>query len=165
MNKTQPQRIPRGLQTTKDNFRVERAMELYQEFSSKQGLRSTQQRDLIVLEFLRSPDHVTAEELCRRVKAHFPRVGLTTVYRTLRLLQDAGLAFERRFDRNKSVFEFVAPGSHHDHLVCTACGKVVEFENDSIEALQDLEARKHGFILQAHRMELFGLCGDCKKTK
>lgn len=151
-----------GNHTTKDNFQIEEAYGLYQTFAQRSGLRSTIQRDQIVMEFFRSPDHVTAEDLWARVRNTYPSIGLTTVYRTLKLLQDAGLAFERRFDRNKSVFEFVAPGSHHDHLVCIDCGAVVEFENAEIERLQEQVAKEHGFVLKSHRMELLGICPKCQ---
>ncbi|MBP2674424.1 MAG: Fur family transcriptional regulator [Deltaproteobacteria bacterium] len=113
--------------------------------------------------FFRARSHVTVDELARTVRDAFPRIGTVTVYRTLRLLARMGYAKEldfgdgaRRYESNLS--------SHHDHLVCTACGTVIEFEDPDIEKLQDLVTRRHGFQPAAHRLEIFGRCRKCASS-
>ena len=88
-------------------------------------------------------------------------IGLATVYRTLRLFVEAGIASERRFQEGVTRYEPQQP--HHDHLICVRCGRIVEFENDAIERLQDEIAAHHGFTLLSHRHELYGACEACRR--
>ncbi|MDH5526818.1 MAG: transcriptional repressor [Nitrospirota bacterium] len=125
------------------------------------GLRSSTQRDLILDAFLSMPPHLTAEELHRKVARTDGGIGLSTVYRALRLFCDAGLAKQRHFQEGRSCFEQAVGGDHHDHLICEGCGRIVEFECQEIEDLQEQVARRHGFHLTRHRLELFGRCPDC----
>ena len=127
------------------------------------GLNTTQQRELIIEQFLRCRDHVSIEDLLARVKKRNPKIGYATVYRTLKLLVDAGLAAHRQFGEGQARFELA--GSHHDHLICTECGHIVEFEDEAIEDLQDAIARRFGFQLQKHRHELYGVCGKCQSPE
>ncbi|MCA9544018.1 MAG: transcriptional repressor [Myxococcales bacterium] len=124
-----------------------------------QGLKFTQQRRLITEVFF-DPDlrdeHPSTEELYLRVRARDARVGYATVYRTLKLLVDAGLANPTRFGDKQVRYEPEMPGEHHDHLVCQECGAVLEFEEHAIEALQEAVAAKFGFALTDHRMVLYG---------
>lgn len=121
------------------------------------GLNTTQQRELIVDQFLRCKDHVSIEEVLARVKKKNPKVGYATVYRTLKLLVEAGLATQRQFGDGQARFEIA--GAHHDHLICTKCGLILEFEDEEIEKLQDAVAKRlGGFKLQRHKHELYGLC-------
>ena len=98
------------------------------------NLKHTKQRDLILEIFLNAKQHVTSDELYQAVRAKHPSIGYTTVYRTMRLLCDAGLAEEHHFDDGVTRYEI--EHEHHDHLVCTRCGKIIEFECRSIEATQ-----------------------------
>ena len=75
---------------------------------------------------------------------------------------DAGLAEERRFDDHPPLYEFVDHEEHRDHLICSKCSKIVAFENEEIERLQEVIAKEHGFKLTHHRMELYGICSDCQ---
>ena len=126
----------------------------------RRGVRLTKQRRAIAESFLRSEGHVNADELYASVKASNPSIGQATVYRTLRLLQDAGLASSSTFGSGAARFE-VMDGHHHDHLICTRCGRIVEFVNEAIETLQDEVAAQHGFRLTHHRMELYGVPEVC----
>jgi Fur family ferric uptake transcriptional regulator len=127
------------------------------------GLRQSGQRDRVVETFMSQKGHVSAEELLSQVRLKDKRVGLTTVYRTLKLLTECGLALERKFNRQVSTFEPARSGQHHDHLICLGCGRISEFENKSIETLQEDVARKHGFFITHHVLELYGTCGECSQ--
>jgi Fur family ferric uptake transcriptional regulator len=124
------------------------------------GLKQTQQRRLIVQHFLALNAHVDADELHRRVSAAGHDVGLATIYRTLNLLTEAGLVEQKSFQDGRHVFEVAHPDQHHDHLICTRCGQVIEFEDPEIESLQNQIAEKFGISLQSHRLDLFGVCVD-----
>jgi Fur family ferric uptake transcriptional regulator len=128
------------------------------------GVKHTAQREAIVREFLATKEHVSIDELLKRVRVQHPNVGYATVYRTLRLLKEIGLADERHFGDGKALYEPIGE-HHHDHLICTRCGKIVEFENEEIEALQKEVAREHGFVISGHKMELYGQCADCQKAE
>lgn len=132
----------------------------FYQYLADSGLKSTRQRDLVVKTFFQATGHVSIEELYRQVRKKDPKVGLVTVYRTLKLLREAGLAEERRFGDRHALYE--KQSSHHDHLICTHCGKIVEFENDAIEEMQDDVARKYGFAILFHKHELYGLCKECR---
>jgi len=120
-------------------------------------LNVTAQREAIVEQFLRTRDHISIDELLGKVRRRHPKVGYATVYRTLKLLVDSGLAVERQFGDGQARFEVV--GDHHDHLICVKCGLILEFEDDEIERLQDRIAERLGsFTVLRHRHELYGLC-------
>jgi Fur family ferric uptake transcriptional regulator len=100
---------------------------------------------------------VSIDELLLKVRKRQPKVGYATVYRTLKLLVDAGLAVERQFGDGQARYEVV--GDHHDHLICVKCGLILEFEDDDIERLQDkIALRLGGFTVLRHRHELYGVC-------
>ena len=126
------------------------------------NLKNTSQRQAIVEIFCAGRGHVTAEDLHRKLSQGGRRVGAATVYRTLKLLCECGLAKEARFKEGVTMFEPDVEKAHHDHLVCTTCGRTVEFYNDTIEKLQETIARRHGFTITTHRMNLFGVCRDCR---
>ncbi|MGC1404812.1 MAG: transcriptional repressor [Thermodesulfobacteriota bacterium] len=130
-------------------------------FIKTQGLRQSGQRDRVVETFLALKGHASAEELLGQVRKKDKKIGLTTVYRTLKLLTQCGLATERKFNRQVSTFEPARLGQHHDHLICLKCGRILEFENKAIETLQEAVARDQGFIITHHILELYGTCLDC----
>jgi Fur family ferric uptake transcriptional regulator len=127
------------------------------------GLRRTAQRDLILETFLRTEDHLTSEDLYHLVKQKDPNVGHTTVYRTLKLLTEAGLAREVRFGDNKTYYEHHFNHDHHDHMICTNCGRVIEFYSAEIESLQDQMADNFGFQPTHHSLRMWGICHECQK--
>ncbi len=123
------------------------------------NLKRTRQREIILETFLDAKGHVSSEDLYQKIRAANPRIGYTTVYRTMKLLVEAGLAEERHFDDGVARYEI--EHEHHDHLVCTMCGKIVEFECELIEKAQNEIAEKYGFRVLRHRHELYGHCADC----
>ena len=127
------------------------------------NLKHTKQREAILEVFLEVEGHITGEELHRRVRRKFPQIGYTTVYRTMKLLCEAGLASERHFDDGVTRFEI--QHEHHDHLVCLRCGKIVEFECSMIESAQERIVKAHGFRLLRHRHELYGHCPSCRDDR
>jgi len=125
-------------------------------------LKSTAQRDDIACVFFASQGHISVEELYRKVRKVNPRVGYATVYRTVRLLRECGLAAERHFHDGEARFENVEQEEHHDHLICERCGRIVEFTNDAIEDMQEKVARELGFVVSRHKMEIYGICNECR---
>ncbi|MCB9777363.1 MAG: transcriptional repressor [Alphaproteobacteria bacterium] len=122
------------------------------------GLKQTRQRQVIFDTFLASGDHVSIDELLTLVQQHMDSVGYATVYRTLKLFADAGIAHERRFQDGQMRYEPVEVGEHHDHLICRTCGHIFEFEDDLIEQRQAQVAEAHGLTLVAHRHDIYGEC-------
>ena len=144
----------------KDKFAVEKA--IFQEHIQASGLRRTGQRDLILEIFLITEDHLSSEDLYNLVHKKDPTVGHTTVYRTLKLLTEAGLAREVRFGDNKTYYEHHYNHDHHDHMICTECGRVIEFFSADIESLQDEMADKFGFRPTHHSLRMWGVCSECQ---
>jgi Fur family transcriptional regulator, ferric uptake regulator len=131
-------------------------------YMAQHGLKSTRQRSLIIDTFFAVGGHLSVEELWNKVREQDTKVSVATVYRTMKLLNECGLAHARNFGDGQTRYEAAAGRDHHDHLICTSCGTIVEFENDRIETLQDAVARKHGFTVTSHKMELYGLCRECQ---
>jgi Fur family ferric uptake transcriptional regulator len=131
-------------------------------FLKEKGFKSTRQRDIIASEFLRTGEHVTAEELYLKINKKHKDIGLTTVYRTLKLLKKSGLAAERVFADNLTRYEPLSEEDHHDHLICLHCKAITEFENPKIERLQEEIAEDFRFYTVSHKMELYGYCVACK---
>jgi Fur family ferric uptake transcriptional regulator len=144
----------------REKFVVEKA--IFLDHIRDAGLRRTGQRDLILETFLSTEEHLTSEDLHRLVHKQDPGVGLTTVYRTLKLLTDAGLAREVRFGDNKTYYEHHYNHEHHDHMICTQCGRVIEFFSPEIEKLQDEMAVNFGFKPTHHSLRMWGLCSECQ---
>ena len=141
---------------------LEHFRELLQSYMLKKGLRSTDQRRLIVDTFFHAQNHVSIEDLLSLVRAQDPRVGYATVYRTLKLLTECGVAYERRFGDGLTRYELADDASHHDHLICVECGEITEFEEPRIEVIQEEVATRHGFDLRSHKHEMYGVCPKCQ---
>lgn len=146
----------------KEEFQTEK--QIFLEHIQQAGLRRTSQRDLILEIFLKTEEHLTSEDLYWLVQKQDPSVGHTTVYRTLKLLTEAGLAREVRFGDGKTYYEHHYNHEHHDHLICIECGKVIEFLSAEIEELQDKMAEQYGFVLTNHSLRMWGICEECQKT-
>ncbi|HET7827172.1 MAG TPA: Fur family transcriptional regulator [Anaeromyxobacter sp.] len=129
------------------------------------GLKHSRQRDRIAQTFLSMGGHVSVEEVVERVRRVDPRISVATVYRTMKLLAECGLAVQRQFGGGQTRYEAAAGRAHHDHLICTSCGEIVEFSNEKIEILQALVARRHGFEVENHKLELYGRCARCRGEK
>ena len=130
-------------------------------YLEEHNLKATKQREAILEVFLEASGHITGDDLFQRVREEYPHIGYTTVYRTMKLLCDAGLAAERHFDDGITRYEIAQ--EHHDHLVCTRCGKIIEFECRMIEETQNEIAASYGFRVLRHRHELYGHCKDCRE--
>ena len=139
---------------------VDRLKSRWREYLLRHRLKTTQQRETIVEQFLRSTGHVSIEDLLARVRKRNPGVGYATVYRTLKLLTECGLAAPRQFGDGQTRYEVADDiAHHHDHLICLQCGLILEFENQEIERLQEeMAARLGGFKVVRHKLELYGLC-------
>lgn len=142
---------------------LEHLRELLASYMAKKGLRSTEQRRLIVDTFFQAAAHITIEELLGQVRELDPRVGYATVYRTLKLLAECGVANERQFGDGVTRYELADGDAHHDHLICVECRAVTEFEEPRIEELQDEIATRYGFELRSHKHELYGVCASCQR--
>jgi Fur family ferric uptake transcriptional regulator len=142
------------------------ARRLWQEFAAKRGLKASRARDAVVDVFFATKHHASLQDLFEASRGQHAAVSFTTVYRTMKLLDEAGLADARNFGDGKSTLYEVAAGrEHHDHLICESCGRIVEFVDEDVEALQDELAQRHGFSLRRHRHELYGLCPDCRPRR
>ncbi len=136
---------------------------IFRDYVAREGLKSTQQREAILDFFLSSHQHRSIEELYRAIRAKHPNIGYATVCRTLKLFAGSGIAREIHIGDGQTRYEHIADGEHHDHLVCTRCGKIAEFENKTIEKLQAAVADSHGFLIESHKLELYGLCARCRR--
>jgi Fur family transcriptional regulator, ferric uptake regulator len=134
-------------------------------FLQKKGLKHSRQREVIAQAFFAMGGHVPVDALVARVRQDDPRVSVATVYRTMKLLAECGLAVPRRFGEGQTRYESSTRrhGEAHDHLICTACGEIVEFESERISALQLQVARRHGFEIERRRVELYGRCTACRR--
>ncbi len=135
------------------------------DYMARHGLRSTEQRRVVTEMFFSSQGHLSIEDLLEQVRLEEPKIGYATVYRTLKLLKECGLAYERHFGDGVSRYEVAWEDEHHDHLICVECEKIIEFEEDNIEQLQQKVANKYGFKLVRHKLELYGICSDCRAKK
>jgi len=138
----------------------------FEEALRERGLKSTSQRDDIAQVFFGAEGHLSIEELYKAVRKVNPRVGYATVYRTLKLMKECGLAAERHFDDGQARYEPVEEeAQHHDHIICERCGKIVEFASQELERLQERIGRFLGFVVSRHRMELYGICAECREGR
>lgn len=135
---------------------------LFCDYAASQRLKMTPQRRHILDVFLTLSGHVTSEELYELVKKSYKSIGQATVYRTLKLLSESGIAKPVDFGDGLTRYERQHGDDHHDHLICERCGKNVEVLDETIEKLQEDVAARHGFTLTRHKMYLYGLCGDCR---
>lgn len=140
-------------------------LETFRQWLKEQGLKATAQRDDISQVFFESNRHISVEELCNEVRHINPRVGYATVYRTLKLLKECGLAAERHFADGQARFEKVEEERHHDHLICERCGRIIEFMHPEIEALQEEMAHRFSFVATSHKMEIYGICRECREGR
>jgi Fur family ferric uptake transcriptional regulator len=141
----------------------EEEREILADYIRSKNMKRSEQRQLILDVFLKTEKHLAAEELYELVKKKNPSIGYATIYRTMKLFSDAGLCRELRAEDGIARYEHLYNHKHHDHIICTECGKIIEIESPEIEALQEGIAKKNGFILKRHRLELYGLCRDCRK--
>ena len=137
--------------------------EILQSHLRANKLRLTPQRLTILEVFLCNEGHVEAEGLFLEIQKIDTSIGIATVYRTMNLLVECGLARENVLSKGQRTFEKLYRQSHHDHMICTQCNKIVEFEHPLIEKYQLEICQTYGFILSQHHMEIYGMCSDCQK--
>lgn len=123
----------------------------------------TPQRRIILDSFLESKGHLSSEELYEKVKEDNPNIGQATVYRTIKLLADSGIAVTVDFSDGVARYELDYGKAHHDHIICEICKKNIEIVDEEIERRQEELAAQHGFVLSHHSMYLYGICEDCRK--
>lgn len=139
--------------------------DILKRYFDEKGLKSTSQRDIIADCFFKTKTHTSLDELLKKVRKKNPRVGYSTVYRTMKLLTECGLAIERHFGDRQTRYEPNPENGHHDHLICTVCGRIIEFTNEGIERLQEDVAREKDFEVTSHKLELYGICKDCQSVQ
>jgi len=132
---------------------------------SEEGLKATKQREEILNIFLNSSGHRSLAQIYAQVAKANPKIGYVTVYRTLKLLTRLGLATRRKFEDGETRYEPASEGSHHDHLICLGCGKIIEFEDQTLETLQRGIAQRYRFKISHHLMELYGRCEECRQQE
>ena len=137
--------------------------DLFKDFLRQQKLRWTPQRKMILQSFLSFDGHVDIESLHKRIREQDPSIGIATLYRTRKLLVDCDVVEAHSFHDGKKSYERKFHVRHHDHLICTRCGKTIEFEHPLIEKYQVEICEEYGFTLKSHKMELMGTCEDCGK--
>jgi Fur family ferric uptake transcriptional regulator len=137
---------------------VEEAQRKLSVYMRERGLKHTRQRDQILEVFFAAGGHVSIDDLLGQVQERMAGVGYATVYRTMKLFAEAGVAHERHFDDGQSRYEPVIDDEHHDHLICTTCGTIFEFEDPIIEQRQADIAVAHGLRVEHHRHEIYGSC-------
>ncbi len=141
------------------------AKTIFSQYLRKNGMLYSKQREQTLDVFLKTEKHLTINDLYELVRRKHPQIGLATVYRTMKVICDAGLARETDFGGNIRRFEHKYKHQHHDHLVCLKCGRIIEVISPAIEKLQENLTRKHRFKAVRHRMEIFGLCKTCKSKE
>jgi Fur family ferric uptake transcriptional regulator len=144
------------------NDRSQRLVESLRGYLRREGLKSTRQRELIVEVFSTVRGHVSVEELLEACRERDPKMGYATVYRTLKLLVDAGIALAWNFGEGFARYE-PQDDEHHDHLFCLSCGRIEEFQDQRIEAAQERVAADLGYELVHHRHEIYGVCSECAR--
>ena len=134
----------------------------FQSFLKTKDLKLTEQRKEILKTFMNLSGHISAEDLYQKISKINPKIGYSTVYRTLKLLTQSGLAEEKIFTDKISRYESKHKKPHHDHLICQKCGKIEEFENPEVEKAQERIASKHNFKIKDHKFEIYGICAKCE---
>ncbi|ARJ55819.1 Fur family transcriptional regulator [Campylobacter cuniculorum] len=145
-----------------ENIEYDVLLERFKKILRQGGLKYTKQREVLLKTLYNSDIHYTPESLYMEIKRNEPdlNVGIATVYRTLNLLEEAEMVTSISFGSAGKKYE-LANKPHHDHMICKNCGKIIEFENQTIERQQSLIAKEHGFKLTGHLMQLYGICSDC----
>jgi len=138
---------------------------VFSDYIAGKRLKMTPQRRRILEIFLNTQGHLTAEDIYRTIKETYDSIGQATVYRTMKLLAESGLAKAVEFGDGAMRYELKYGQEHHDHLICERCGVNVEVVDPEIEALQEKVAAANGFVLTGHKMYLYGLCPSCRAEK
>jgi len=144
---------------------IEKEERIFEDYLATKNLKHSEQRQEILSIFLNTDRHLTVGELYRIAQKKYPNLGYATIYRTLKLICECGLCRELKFEDGTTRYEHLYGHHHHDHLICTKCGRFVEIVDPDIERLQEKLFKIYGFYPQRHRMELYGICKRCKGRK
>ncbi len=138
-------------------------LERFKALLKTNGLKFTKQREVILETLFRYEGHFTPEELYRLIGSRYPdmKIGIATIYRTLSLLENEGMVTSISFGSRGKKYE-LGTKAHHDHLICTECGKILEFYDEAIEKKQEKIAEAFGFAMQDHTLKIYGICPDCQ---
>lgn len=139
--------------------------ERFRDFLRGEGLKLTRERCLVLEEVFRNHTHFEADDIVMGLRKRDRRVSRASVYRTLPLLVKSGLLRDVHSSEKHSHYEHVFGHHHHDHLICTECGQVIEFTSPMIERLQDEVCNRHGFLAVTHKLEITGLCDVCRSRQ
>ena len=139
------------------------AREKFEKFVAQEGLRRTVQRDNVLDTFLATERHVTVQELYDLVRSRHKGIGYATVARTVKLMCDSGVCRQVDFGEGALRYEHKYGHNHHDHLICVRCGRFEEIYSPKLEEIQHELVKKHGYIQESHKLEIFGLCPRCAK--
>jgi len=137
------------------------AREKFKKFAAQQGLRRTEQRDKVLDTFLSTEKHVTVQELYDLVRQRHKGIGYATVARTVKLMCDSGVCRQVDFGEGALRYEHKYGHGHHDHLICVRCGRFEEIFSPKLEEIQHELVKKHGYVQQSHKLDIFGLCPRC----
>jgi Fur family ferric uptake transcriptional regulator len=144
---------------------VREAEGIFHDHLKRVGLKHTEQRDTILGAFLETHEHLSTDELHRLVKKEDSRIGFTTVYRTLKLLAECGLASEVAFHDGITRYEHQYNRRNHHHMVCTECGGSVEFFSPEVGKLEQEIGRKHHYLTTRHTFQIYGVCEQCRRKR
>ena len=139
--------------------------ELFYTYLRQNGLKRTHQKDLILTTFLSTEGHLSVEDLHARVRKKDRKVGVVTVFRTLKSLTACGIAREIRLGDGLTRFEHSYHHPHHHHIICTECHKAIEFASPELERIQEEIVRRYHFQPRYHRLQVYGLCADCREHR
>jgi len=144
---------------------VKEELEVFERYLAEHSLKHSRQREVILQYFLDTAGHMTVDDLYRIIHRKHREIGRTTIYRTLKLLCHAGLADSIELRDGLTRFEHRYKHEHHDHMICVLCGTIIEFVSPEIERLQDEIAEAYGFVIDAHRHQIFGACQKCVRKR
>jgi Fur family transcriptional regulator, ferric uptake regulator len=148
---------------TSDDTAIQADKDAFRAFLRDHNLPATPQRLAIADTVLGTDRHLSAEEVAQELKSRGASAGTATVYRTLEVLVRSGLVVERDFGEGFKRYEAARGVPHHEHLLCTVCGRVTEFRDERLERMTTLLAEAHDFSRQRHRLVIYGLCGECRR--
>ena len=141
------------------------AIERFMKFAARKGLRRTVQRERVLEVFLDTERHLTVQELFDLVRKKYKDIGYATVARTVKLMCESNVCRQVDFGDGSQRFEHKHGHEHHDHLICLKCGQFEEIYSPDLERIQDRLVRKHGYVQESHKLDIFGLCPRCGRKK
>jgi len=140
------------------------ARHIFDQYLQENGIRRSKPREQVFDIFINTEKHLTVLKLYELTKARYPNIGYATVYRAMKIICDAGIADEINFGGLKH-YEHKYGHEHHDHMICTECKELIEVLNPEIEEMQQALAQAYDFTITNHRLQIFGVCGKCKKEQ